>query len=342
MVVKIQDVTLHDVWASNLEEEFASLREFIDDYPYVAMDTEFPGVVITPVGQFYAKDEFNYQQLYCNVNLLKLIQKEGILMENFGELLTTSGLLVNKRITWITFHSCFDFAYLIKAILLEKLPEDENDFFLYHKKLFPTSYDIKMLLRQPAPSTAKLTGGLQEIANQLDVQRIGKRHQAGSDSLLTAQTFFKLRELFFADNWSQRPGKDLDEIKETMERPEKLAKVVNQPVDEDLPGAGQNYCVECDRHFINDKVLKKHKKTKVHKNQLKRLKEQQHSQKDADLAGGLGVEEPVVKKKDGIERNEDGIPYGVPSGCGSCVKIGRRLCMFVKKPVEGVDYVLKK
>uniref|UniRef100_A0A914M2Q6 poly(A)-specific ribonuclease n=1 Tax=Meloidogyne incognita TaxID=6306 RepID=A0A914M2Q6_MELIC len=254
MVVKIQDVTLHDVWASNLEEEFASLREFIDDYPYVAMDTEFPGVVITPVGQFYAKDEFNYQQLYCNVNLLKLIQvgftlmnekgdltpnrdiwqfnlhfsvaedmgsadsvellreagfnfsrhqKEGILMENFGELLTTSGLLVNKRITWITFHSCFDFAYLIKAILLEKLPEDENDFFLYHKKLFPTSYDIKMLLRQPAPSTAKLTGGLQEIANQLDVQRIGKRHQAGSDSLLTAQTFFKLRELFFADNWSQ-------------------------------------------------------------------------------------------------------------------------------------------
>jgi len=60
-----------------------------------------------------------------------------------------------------------------------------------------------MLLRQPAPSTAKLTGGLQEIANQLDVQRIGKRHQAGSDSLLTAQTFFKLRELFFADNWSQ-------------------------------------------------------------------------------------------------------------------------------------------
>nr|CAD2159806.1 unnamed protein product [Meloidogyne enterolobii] len=140
----------------------------------------------------------------------------------------------------------------------------------------------------------------------------------------------------------KRPGKDLDEIKETMERPEKLAKVVNQPVDEDLPGAGQNYCVECDRHFINDKVLKNHKKTKVHKNQLKRLKEQQHSQKDADLAGGLGVEEPVVKKKDGIERNEDGIPYGIPSGCGSCVQIGRRLCMFVKKPVEGVDYVLKK
>lgn len=51
-------------------------------------------------------------------------------MENFGELLTTSGLLVDKRITWITFHSCFDFAYLIKAILLDNLPQEEEDFFL--------------------------------------------------------------------------------------------------------------------------------------------------------------------------------------------------------------------
>lgn len=60
-----------------------------------------------------------------------------------------------------------------------------------------------MLLRQPAPANAKLTGGLQEIANQLDVQRIGKRHQAGSDSLLTAQTFFRLREKFFSENWKE-------------------------------------------------------------------------------------------------------------------------------------------
>jgi CCR4-NOT transcription complex subunit 7/8 len=77
-------------------------------------------------------------------------------------------------------------------------------FFVFsHKKLFPNSYDIKMLLRQPAPLNAMLTGGLQEIANQLDVQRIGQRHQAGSDSLLTALTFFKLRELFFVDNWKE-------------------------------------------------------------------------------------------------------------------------------------------
>uniref|UniRef100_A0AC35FEF0 Poly(A)-specific ribonuclease n=1 Tax=Panagrolaimus sp. PS1159 TaxID=55785 RepID=A0AC35FEF0_9BILA len=48
---------------------------------------------------------------------------------------------------------------------------------------------------------AKLRGGLQDIANQLCVERIGVQHQAGSDSLLTAQTFFTLRDKFFGQQW---------------------------------------------------------------------------------------------------------------------------------------------
>src|SRR4051794_16108451 len=42
-----------------------------------------------------------------------------------------------------------------------------------------------------------------QVANQLQVERIGQRHQAGSDSLLTAMTFFKLKERFFVDNWQE-------------------------------------------------------------------------------------------------------------------------------------------
>lgn len=38
-------------------------------------------------------------------------------------------------------------------------------------------------------------GGLQEVAEQLDIRRIGPQHQAGSDSLLTGMTFFKMREV---------------------------------------------------------------------------------------------------------------------------------------------------
>jgi len=46
----------------------------VERYPYVAMDTEFPGVVARPVGDVTAAD-YQYKTLKCNVDLLKV--KEG-------------------------------------------------------------------------------------------------------------------------------------------------------------------------------------------------------------------------------------------------------------------------
>merc|ERR1719158_1801768 len=49
-------------------------------------------------------------------------------------------------------------------------------------------------------SCKNLKGGLQEVANELEVRRVGPQHQAGSDALLTGQTFFRMKEMFFEDD----------------------------------------------------------------------------------------------------------------------------------------------
>lgn len=51
-----------------------NIRELIDKYPYVAMDTEFPGVVARPIGSFKTSSDYHYQTMRCNVDLLKIIQ----------------------------------------------------------------------------------------------------------------------------------------------------------------------------------------------------------------------------------------------------------------------------
>ncbi|TDL17218.1 CAF1-domain-containing protein [Rickenella mellea] len=237
---------IREIWAPNLEAEMRNLREVVERYPYVAMDTEFPGVVARPIGSFKTSSDYHYQTMRCNVDLLKIIQigvtladeeghypedvctwqfnfhfsinedmyapesiellhksgidfarheEMGIMPSDFAELLITSGLVLCEDIKWISFHSGYDFGYLVKLLTCVSLPNSEEDFFDVLSMWFPTVYDVKFMMR----ACKALKGGLQDVADDLGVMRIGPSHQAGSDSLLTAATFFKMRELYFND-----------------------------------------------------------------------------------------------------------------------------------------------
>lgn len=238
---------IKDVWQNNLEEEFRKIRHVVQQYKYVAMDTEFPGVVARPIGEFRNAADYQYQLLRCNVDLLKIIQcgitfldengqspspvstwqfnfkynltedmfaqesidllqnsgiqfkkheDEGIDVYDFAELLMTSGIVLSDNVKWLSFHSGYDFGYLLKLLTDQPLPAEESEFFEYLRIYFPNIYDVKYLMK----SCKNLKGGLQEVAEQLEIERIGPQHQAGSDSLLTGAAFFKMREMFFEDN----------------------------------------------------------------------------------------------------------------------------------------------
>ena len=217
------------------------ISSLVLDYPYVGMDTEFPGIVAKPVGLYRSTEALEYQAMRCNVDMLRIIQigitlgnekgelpkpcctwqfnfkfdvdkdpyakgsikmlqdngldlqkflEDGIDVYDFARLLIPSGLVLNDAITWVAFQCGADFGYLMKVLTSLPLPEDDQAFLEQLQIYFPHFYDI----RYYTVNHTELQGGLERIIVELGVPRVGIAHQAGSDSLATLQTFFKLRE----------------------------------------------------------------------------------------------------------------------------------------------------
>lgn len=239
-----EELQIVDVWSDNLEDAFEKIRDLLELYPYVSIDTEFPGIVVRPTSYL---EDYNYQTIKCNVDLLNIIQlgltfansdgvspntastwqfnfkfdlhhdmyaqnsidmlknsgidfeshqRRGIDLVHFGELIMSSGLVMNEEIVWISFHGSYDFAYLLKLLTCTNLPSNQSRFFELLHDFFPSLYDIKFLLNE---RSIELSGrlSLQKLADHLDVKRVGLQHQAGSDSLVTSGTFFKLMQKYF-------------------------------------------------------------------------------------------------------------------------------------------------
>lgn len=138
----------------------------------------------------YAQDSIDLLQ---NSGIqFKKHEEDGIEPHEFAELLMTSGIVLMDNIKWLSFHSGYDFGYLLKLLTDQNLPAEEGDFFELLRMYFPNIYDVKYLMK----SCKNLKGGLQEVADQLELRRVGPQHQAGSDSHLTGMAFFKMREVY--------------------------------------------------------------------------------------------------------------------------------------------------
>jgi len=120
-------------------------------------------------------------------------EKNGIVVSDFGALLMESGLVLNEDVKWISFHSSYDFGYLLKILTCTELPTEQQEFFELLHMYFPQLLDMKYL-EQVSDGHH---GGLNRLAEIYQVERYGQMHQAGSDSLLTLQVFLKMREVTF-------------------------------------------------------------------------------------------------------------------------------------------------
>ncbi|CAG7717191.1 unnamed protein product [Allacma fusca] len=235
---------IKNVWRRNLAEEFTVIRKLLPKYRYVAMDTEFPGVVFqNSHARSMGLEGNQLDTIRQNVDVLKLIQlgisffdengssppgtstwqfnfkfnlridrwaensigllqdagmqferheKEGIDPEDFCYLFLSSGLVLQEEVVWLTYHGGYDFGYLMRILRGQNLPT-KSQFSEFMKTYFPTCYDLKVLLA----GHPTFVGGLHDISVRLGLSRVGVPHQAGSDSLLTGKTFFKIKEKFF-------------------------------------------------------------------------------------------------------------------------------------------------
>ena len=69
-----KETIIRNVWLDNFEDELPLISDLLDKYPYIAMDTEFPGVIFEePSEPFRTSEQRDYMKVKINVDAMKVI-----------------------------------------------------------------------------------------------------------------------------------------------------------------------------------------------------------------------------------------------------------------------------
>ena len=83
-----RSIVIRSVWAENLDSEFELISRIVEDFPFISMDTEFPGVIhkAEPALLRRGNPGYLYNLLKSNVDALSLIQVGLTLSDADGNL----------------------------------------------------------------------------------------------------------------------------------------------------------------------------------------------------------------------------------------------------------------
>jgi len=159
--------------------------EYPKNYPYHTWQFNFEFDKDT---ELYKDDSINLLKK-CGIDFNKL-KKKGIKHKIFAEYFMVSNLVLNPDVHWVSFQGSYDFGYLLKLLINSDLPETEDAFTDLLNTYFINYFDIRVIVKD----NDNLKKGLNRLAEVLDVKREGQEHQAGSDSVVTIDVFFKLKK----------------------------------------------------------------------------------------------------------------------------------------------------
>jgi len=164
---------------------------------------------VTDAGEVVAAWQFNFSfslstDMYATSSI-ELLERAGCKFDHhlhhgieplaFGELLVSSGLVLDEDVTWVVFHAGFTLANMLKLATNKDMPATALLFYEQTRLFMPTLYDTRHVIARL--KSGKWTGGLDALAKELGVERCGAPCQSASDALLNLNVFFALCQRYF-------------------------------------------------------------------------------------------------------------------------------------------------